>query len=250
MKTVNQGIVKKVIETAIVMCSLLIAFFVFKNLKPEKFIKPDTDPVTTAQIAASPQTSYAGSAAGQDIPRLFSIGDFERMTGMDYATTEPLEVAATGIYSLKPWVDPYEITKVRNSGGRLVSTGRKAPEVTDSAVTAMEYYQEYYLIRLPDETYILAQFNDAYKDRIEEGEKVTLPLGVKKVNSSAARQYLQDICERYEADDTFTLYMIDDEWEESHDTTFFMIKLCIAAAVFLVLAICLLLIFYKAVERR
>lgn len=130
----------------------------------------------------------------------------------------------------------------------MVSTGRKAPEVTDSAIQAVEYYQEYYLICLEDGTYIPAQLDDSYREKIESGKAALLPLGIKKTNTNEARQYLKEICEEYGADDTCTLYMIDDNWQEEHEFTFFLIKFTVAAVVFFVLAVGLLMLAEKLQE--
>lgn len=211
--------VKSIVETCIVVFSMVIAFLVFRNLDMETFIKPDDTPVTAAQIAASPSEDYAGKTAGDDIPRLSGIEDFKDMIGKDYATVEAVEVIPTGIYGLKSWVNPYEITKRRNSRGRLVSTDQRAPDATDSIVISAEYYQEYYLVRLPDQTYILAQFSDAYRDRLAAEGSVTLPIGIKKTTSNAAREYLESICDEYGAGNIFSLYMIDDTWQKSHENT-------------------------------
>lgn len=238
-------ILKRVIEAGIIVVSLIPAFLVFRRINPEKVIKPDNNPVTAVQIAAAPQKSYTGKVAGEDIMRISNEMEYEEAVGTVYMTVEPQAVVSTGIYSLNPWVDPYKITKMRNSGGRMVSSGRKAPEVTDSSIQAMEYYQEYYLVELPDQTYVLAQFSSTYKEKIERGEAVTLPIGVKKANSSTARGYLKEICEKYGADSTFTLYMIDDKWQEEHEFTFFIIKFAVAAVVFLALAVTLLTIVEK-----
>ena len=242
----NRGTGKKVIETAVVLFSLVAAVFVYQWVDPERFIKPDQTPVTAAETAAAPQESYTGRVAGEDIARVSGKEDIEKLTGNTYVTAEPVSVIETGIYSLNPWVDPYEITKMRNSSGRMVSSGRRAPEVTDSALEALEYYQEYYLIELPDGSMVPAQFPASYKDAIEKKEAVTLPIGVRKTNSSEAKRYLAEICETYGADNTYTLYMIDDQWQQEHDFTFFIIRFGIAAAVFLVLAVGLLTVYYKA----
>jgi len=167
-------ILKRVIEAGIVAISLIPAFLVFRRINPEKIIKPDNNPVTAVQIAAAPQKSYTGKVAGEDIMRISNEMEYEEAVGTVYMTVEPQAVVSTGIYSLNPWVDPYKITKMRNSRGRMVSSGRKAPEVTDSSIQAMEYYQEYYLIELPDQTYILAQFSSTYKKQIENGKAVTV----------------------------------------------------------------------------
>lgn len=245
----QQNLFGKAVEVIIVVFCMVIAFLVFRNLNPESFIKPDGTPVTQDRIAASPGEDYAGKAAGEDILRLSGSSDLEKLGAGSYATAETSEAVATGIYGLKPWVDPYAVTKIRNSRGRLVSSGRKAPEVTGDIITSTEYYQEYYLVKLPDGTYILAQFSDVYKDKMVNGEAVLLPIGIRKTNSSAVRQALGDICREYGADSTYTLYMIDDEWQKTNENLFFFIKLAIAVAVFFALAVSLLAAFYKITER-
>lgn len=249
-KIMQQNLFSKIVEVIIVVFSMVVAFLIFRNLNPESFIKPDVTPVTKAEIATAPEESYTGKIAGEDIVRISGSSDFDELIADNYATVETPEIIETGIYGLKPWVDPFEITKVRNSKGRLVSSGRKAPEVTDDVVTSVEYYQEYYLVRLQDGTYILAQFSDVYVDKITEGDMVTLPIGMKKTNSSAVKQALRDICKKYGADNTYTLYMIDNEWQQSNENLFFFIRLAIAVVVFFVLAVSLLVVFYKVRERR
>ena len=147
-------------------------------------------------------------------------------------------------------MNPYEITRRRNSRGRLVNTGQRAPDATDSIVISVEYYQEYYLVKLPDRTYILTQFSDIYRDRLTADGSVTLPIGVKKTTSSAAREYLASICDEYEAGNIFSLYMIDDTWQKSYENTFFIIKLVISIVVFFLLAIIMLLIFFKVQKEQ
>ena len=201
--------IKSMAQTVAVVIGLILAFLVFRGINPEKFIKPDT------QIA------------GEDIPRLSGKEEFVGLVGTKTVTAEPDEVIATGIYSLNPWVNPYQ-------SGR---GGRRKPYATDSAITAAYDYQEFYLIRLPDQTYILAQFSSIYKEEIEKGGTVTLPAGVKKSVNSDANKYLKKICEAYGADSTCVLYMIDDEWQQAHDPMFFWIKLGAAVLVFFVIGV-------------
>ena len=220
--------VKTVAETAIVVVSFILAFLTFQRIEPEKFIKPDS--------------TYP---AGENIPRLSGREEFEALAGTDSVTAEPEEVVATGVYGLKSWVDPYKITRASMPNGRTVSTGRRAPDATDNAIMAVEHYQEFYLIRLPDQTYILAQFGRIYREEIEKGGVVTLPAGVKKPVSGEAQKYLKEICEVYGADSSCVLYMIDDKWQQEHDFQFFMIKLGIAAAVFFAVGVPLFAFFSK-----
>lgn len=224
----GHSMAKTVVEVAIVIVSLILAFMVYQKIDPEKFIKPDSSQM-----------------AGEDTPRISGREEFVALVGTDPVTAEPEEVIATGVYGLKPWVDPYKIARTTMPNGRTVSTGRRAPDATDSAVMAVEHYQEFYLIRLPDQTYILAQFGRMYREEIERGGSVTLPAGVKKPVSAGAQKYLKEICEAYGADSSCVLYMIDDEWQQRHDFQFFIIKLGIAAAVFFAVGIPLFLFFNR-----
>lgn len=224
----GHGMAKTVVEVAIVIVSFMLAFMTYQKIDPEKFIKPDS-----AQMAE------------EDIPRLSGRDEFEALVGTDPVTAEPEEVIATGVYGLKPWVDPYKIARTTMPNGRMVSTGRRAPDATNSSVMAVEHYQEFYLIRLPDQTYILAQFGRMYREEIERGVSVTLPTGVKKPVSAEAQKYLKEICGAYGADSSCVLYMIDDEWQQRHDFQFFMIKLGIAAAVFFAVGVPLFALYSK-----
>lgn len=243
-------LIAKYIPYAAVIISLFAGYLTFQRVNPDAFLKKEGPPVTMDQISENAAKSYAGKTAGPDIPRLVRIGDFDAMAGAQYATAEPSKVIATGIYSLKPWVDPYEVTKGKTSGGRLYSTGRRAPDATDNPLTAPDAYQEYYLIQLPDDTYILAQFSDSYRRAIERGEKVILPIGEKKANSSRAVSYLKKACEPYGASPDSSLYMIDDTWYQDHDFSMFMIKFAAAAVVFFVLAVGLMVVAKKAFKRK
>lgn len=232
---------EKVILTTITVTAFIVAFLFFQRFQPEAFLKKAGEPVGMEEIEADITGDHTGKTAGDDIPRIHSIGDFESITGSEYVTVVPASVIETGIYSLKPWVNPYEITKGRNSRGRTYSTGRKAPEVTDMLTANAEYYREYYLIELEDSSHILAQFSVSYQKEIEKGEQVTLPIGIKKTNSDAARLALEEICREYHADNTYTLYMADDEWDQENYFTVFIVRFGVAAAVFFVLAIILFL---------
>ncbi len=232
---------EKAILMTMTILAFIAAFLFFQRFQPETFMKKAGEPVGMEDIEADTAKSYTGKTAGEDIPRIASAGAFEGITGGEYVTAVPVSVTETGIYSLKPWVDPYDITKGRTSRGRTYSTGRKAPEVTDMLTADAEYYREYYLIELEDSSFILAQFSASYRKEIEKGEQVTLPIGLKKTNSDAAKSALEGICEEYHADNTYTLYMADDEWDQDNYFTVFIVRFGVSALVFFVIAILLFL---------
>ena len=117
----GQNTAKTVAEVAVAAASLILAFMTNRKIAPEKFIKPDSTHL-----------------AGEDTPRLSGREEFEALAGTEPVTTEPDEVVATGVYGLKPWVDPYRITHTSTPNGRMVSTGRRTPDATDNAVMAVE----------------------------------------------------------------------------------------------------------------
>lgn len=84
-----------------------------------------------------------------------------------------------------------------------------------------EAYQEYYLVKLPDSTYVLAQFGGVFAGKIKKEEKITLPIGQRRTVPDKARQYLTDICREYGADTTYMLYMVDDAWGRKRTLLFF-----------------------------
>lgn len=225
----------------IVIICLILAFFLFANLNPEGWLKKESQTVNLADIAAGDDGAYTGKAAGEDIIRLTGSKELEEVIGTQYRTAVPKEVIKTGVYGLKPWKDPYKITSARNSSGRMYRTGRKAAEATDNSILAAFDYIEYYLIKLPDDSYILAQFSDTYRKAIEKGETVTLPLGIRKNTGNETRAYLKEICSQYGANPDYVLYAIDDTWNEEHEFTLFMIRFGISAAVFLILSVVMLM---------
>lgn len=237
----NQSEKIGVLQVVIVAISLVLAFFLFANLNPEGWIKEEGAPVLLADIPAGDSGAYTGKTAGEDIKLLTGNKELEEITGTQYISAVPKEVIKTGIYGLKPWLDPYKITSARNGRGRMYRTGRKAAEVTDNSFLAVSSYIEYYLIKLPDDTYILAQFSDTYRKAIEKGETITLPLGIRKTTGKETRTFLNEICKRYEANSDYVLYAIDDEWNKEHEFTLFMIRFGISAVVFFVLSVAMLM---------
>lgn len=230
-----------ILPVVVVIISLILAFFVFANLNPEGWIKKEDTPVLLTDIPKGDNGAYTGKTAGDDVKMLAGSKELEEVTGTQYISAVPKEVIKTGVYGLKPWLDPYKITSARNGRGRMYRTGRKAAEATNNSLFAVSSYIEYYLIKLPDDTYIPAQFSDTYRKAIEKGETITLPLGIRKTTGKEAKTYLNEICSEYGANPDYVLYAIDDEWNEEHEFTLFMIRFGISAAVFLILSVAMLM---------
>lgn len=240
---------EKVIDTVIVFVSILVGMLVFKTVDSEIFLKRPEITVSSAEIEDNRQEQYIGKIAGSGIPKLSKSEELEEIVVSSYMTVEPKGVVATGVYSRQPWMNPYSMTAGKTSSGQTYKTGRRAADVTNSVWVALDGYQEYYLIRLQDDSYILAQFSENYRRAIEKGKETALLIGERKTNSQKARAYLTEICDKYGASTTYTLYMVDDVWEEEHRFSLFMIKAGIAAVVFLGLSVAMLMILQKIMRR-
>lgn len=100
---------EKAVPTAAVVLSLAAAFLFFRRFNPEVFFKYEGEPVSLETIRENPSVSYAGKLPRADIPRIASIEEFESVTGSQYVTHVCEELVETGMYGLKPWVDPYSV---------------------------------------------------------------------------------------------------------------------------------------------
>lgn len=235
----------KAIQIIIVAVSMAVGFLFYQHFQPEIFMMPEEEIIGTAEIKADPSRNYSGKTAGEGIVHLNGAKELEQLSGSDYVTITTKEIIATNVYGLKPWVNPYSLTQMRLSGGRMVSNGRRAAEATRGRAVRAEAYQEYYLIRLPDSGYCLAQVSEAYVRRLKKGEEVTLPIGKKQTTPGEAQKYLKEIGNTYGADTSYLLYMVDDEWGEANYFRLFLIRFGAAIGVFFFLSVGLLLLLGK-----
>lgn len=242
----KSNLLTKAVEIILVVIGLLIGLRVFQKVDPEVFLKKQEAAPGMQEIEESYRGEYVGKPAGEDIPRISGSEEFEETLVEPYITAEPKSVVATGIYGRKLWMDEYN----RSYGGRKYNKGRRAPEATDSTLMALDGYQEYYLIELSDGSYILAQFSETYRKKIEKGEVTELLIGQQKANRDSARKYLKEICDKYGASTTYTLYMVDDAWEQEHRFSVFMIKFGIAAVVFFVFSVMAIMAADKVIHRN
>ena len=165
---------KTIIPAASVLLSLVCASLLFLNWNPETLFRQEETPVTMSDIEQDGTEDFTGSATGEDIPRLTIAADFSEMiSGLDYATAEPVGIVPTGVYSLKPWVSHYNTHIYK---GRT-TTGSRRAEVSTSGLDIWGNYNPYYLLELPDHTYILAQIPQTEADAIARMKASPFPSG-------------------------------------------------------------------------
>lgn len=238
---------KNIIPTISTVFALVCAALLFLNWNPEALFRQEETPVTMNDMEQGGAEDFTGSAAGEDIPRLTGKADFSEMiSGIDYATAEPVGIVPTGVYSLKPWVSHYNTHTYK---GRTTAGSRRA-EVSTSNLDILGDYNQYYLLELPDHTYILAQIPQTQADAIAKGESVTLPIGQKVGMTDTARSHLAAVCGEYGADTDGVFYAFDNEWQEEHHTSLLLLRFGAAALLWLVLAVGLTLAGWRIFKKE
>ncbi len=232
-----------IIPTVSVLIALVCATLFCLNWNSEPLLKGKEQPITQSDIEQNLITDFNGFPAGEDIPRLTGAEDFSEIIYLsDYVTAEPVGIVETGISSLKPWEDHYYTQRVK---GRVTGRRIRRPEITSSGWDLLGSYQPYYLLELPDHTYIVAQIPQETAKAIERGKSVTLPIGQKVSMTNAAQNELSTICEEYGADMDGVFYAVNDKWQEEHQFILFLSRFGVAALLWFVLAVGLTLAGWK-----
>ncbi len=203
-------LVVKVFDFIAVIIGLLIGSFLSKNVGWEYILRMREDPVSLEQTEDGISEDFTGLLADDDIPRIENMQAWEdTWADVRCVTIEPISIISTNIAVRHPWISPYRYSR---RGGR-----RKRPDVTYAILDVFDEYGEYYLLQLPDESYILAQIPANYAWKIKLGQKVTLPIGVKRSAHRQALSQIQEICEKYQVNtDEGVFYCIHDQWNEAH----------------------------------
>ena len=238
---------ESIITTISLSLALICAFPVYLNWNPESLFKREETPITKSDIEQDGTEDFTGATAGEDIERLSGAEDFsEILYGIDYVTAEPVGIVPTGVYSLKAWESLYDTHVYK---GRS-SPGDRRAEVKRGDSVEQAYYNQYYLLELPDHSYILAQIPQEAADAIEKGEHITLPIGQKVGMMDMARDYLSDICGEYGADMDGVLYTFDNEWQEEHLSSISLLRTGTTVALWLVLSVGFTLVGTKIFGKR
>ncbi len=238
---------KNIISVVSVLFSLGCAFWLFLNWNPETLLKQEQQPVTMNDIEQGSREDFTGFPAGEDIPRLTSEVDFsEILYELDYVTAELVGIVSTSVYSLKPWVSHYNTHTYK---GRT-RTGSRRAEVSMSGFDIWDSYNQYYLVELPDHTFILAQIPQTEADAIAMGKNVTLSIGQKIGMTDTARSYLADICKEYGVRMDGVFYAFDNKWQEEHHTILLLLRFGAATLLWLALSVGLVILGNKIFENK
>lgn len=233
-----KGKIVKVLEFAAVIIAIVVGVLVAENLSIESMLRRNEGPVTLSMTENGLPEEYMGRPAADDIPRIEDAQTWEDTWQTSYVTVEPINIVSTGLGVRHPWVPAY--TSSSRRGGT-----RKRATVTNTALDIFGEYGEYYLIQLPDESYILAQMSKDDARKLKAGKEITLPIGRKEAVSSQILPKIEDICQEYDVNTEGVFYCINDGWNESHSTIMTLIRIGIIAAFTLILGVILITVIDK-----
>lgn len=229
----EESIVKKVVTGTIVVVSLVIAvlFYAWFDFEGILWNGNETEALSQEQIDSNRGTIHIGKKAGDGIPRIKSMEEWEDvLNDVDYVTVTPISVKKTDVYSLAKWADHYtKPTKTTRS--------RRRAEVQKTWLDISANYTPYYIIGLEDGTAILCQMNRGIAKKIENGESVELPLGRKTGLLKKAKEMLEPICDELNVSTDYVLYTIDDNWEKDNADMIFFVKVGVSVVFFFVIAV-------------
>lgn len=214
--------ITKFFEFVAVIASLAVGVLVAEKLPLESMLRGKEEPVTLAMTEEGLQEDYVGMPAADDIPRIEDVESWEDTWQTSCITVEPTEIISTGIGARHPWVDAY--TSTRRGGQRY------RPDVSDMAFDVLNEYGEYFLLQLPDQSYILAQISTDDARALKAGKKIVLPVGKKAGVYQQALRELEELCQKYDVNTDGVFYCINDKWNEEHE---FLVQLLRIGSVFL-----------------
>ena len=233
--------IAKVLEFAAVIVGILVGVFVAKGIGVESMLRGKEEPVSLAMTESGMPEEIIGMPAGSDIPRIEDAQTWEDTWATSYITIEPESIISTGIGARYSWVGAY--TNASRRGG-----ARRKADVTRTSLDFMGEYGEYFILQLPDQSYILAQLPKDVARKVKAGKEVTLPVGKKDGVHRQVLANIQDLCDEYNVNTEGVFYCINDQWNQSHSMMVQLIRLGICLGTTLVLGTILIMIVDKVLK--
>lgn len=228
----------KFLEFAAVIVAIIVGILVEENLSIESMLRGNEESVTLSMTEKGLPEESIGMPAADDIPRIEDAQAWEDTWQTSYITVEPVSIVYTGLGVRHPWVSTY--TKASRRRGV-----RRRADVTSTVLDIFDEYGEYYLIQLPDESYILAQMSKDDARKLKAGKEITLPIGRKGPVNAQILPKIEDICQEYGANTEGVFYCINDDWNEGHSTIMTLIRIAVIAAFTIVLGVILIMVIDK-----
>lgn len=223
----------KYVSTAIAVVVVVADFYLAYTFPPNLVLNLFQDKVGAEEISNLEHDygQLAGLPAGEGVPSLENIEQFNDISGRGYVTFETDSIIPLPLYQLKSTKDMV----VKGRGGR---TTRQRPMFTQSSFFVEYVYNRYYLVKLPDGNYVISFLDDAYYIQYRLKGRVQLPLGRTDFMTYNEKEYLASYIEEYYGEygirDNLLLDMFAEEQYEEND---FLNMLVLIGVFFAVLGI-------------
>ena len=202
--------VVKVLEGTSVIVALIVGAFLMNTISVESLLRGKEEPVTLAMTEDGLQEDFIGLPAGDDIPRITSLEDWDNTWAVSCVTIEPVSIIPTGIGARYSWVSAY--TNASRRGG-----ARRKADVTRTS----------------------------FARQLKAGKSITLPVGKKDGVHGQVLANIQDLCDEYDVNTEGVFYCINDKWNQSHSLMVPLIRIGIILGTALVLGTILIMIVDK-----
>ncbi len=168
----------------------------------------------------------AGIPAGEGVTVLEDIGQYAELGSREYITFKTESIIPLNAYKLKSGTDRTNNT-YRRAGNQVRSGRQWNTYSTVRPLTKAYIYNRYYLVQLPDGSYVTAYLEDAYYWKYKLTGTVQLPLGRVTDMLSQEKDFLSPYIEKYELDEERVLVMFSEERYEQHKTLYKVIQLTV-----------------------
>lgn len=184
---------------------------------------------------------FAGLPAGEGIPELTSIEQYNNSNGTGYFTFRTEDIVPLEAYRLKSSSDAMD-TKYRR-GKRLVSSGITRWNTYGKKAGFKRYlFNRYYLVKLPDGNYVAAFLDDGVYLRYCLTRSVQLPVGYIEFMDSGEKKLLAPYIEEYKLHEEKILNMFCEERYEKYKILNYIVLIAVWALVLTVYFLLLMLV--------
>ena len=158
---------------------------------------------------------FAGLPAGEGLPKLTNIEQYNNFEGNEYITFQTNDILPLNAYRLKSSSDATD-TKYRRKG-RLVSSGVVRWNTYGEKAGFKRYlFNRYYLVKLPDGNYVTAFLDDGVYLRYRLTGNVQLPVGYITYMSAGEKKLLAPYIIEYGLNEEKILKMFCEERYEKY----------------------------------
>lgn len=213
---------KKVVKSIIFIIGILVYSVCHMAFNPEIIFVRKYDTIDQQTISQNPDKDYRGYKAAEDITRVRTQEQLEGLEG--YVTVETDKVIPLDLYVVKSFDVMNELIKEASTSGRkgrMYGSNRAPKPYLKSLGADNTHHNRAYLIQLEDGSYVTGLMEDYYAEKVQKGEKVTLPIAQVDYLQKEMKGTVKDYSDTYKVDTQVLLRFYN---ETSYEASYFGMK--------------------------